>query len=316
MLRFTPPGHHRFEQATSLELWTAGAELNVAVALARLGARAAWVSRLPDNALGRFVLGQARANGVGVDGVQLCEEGRLGLLFVEVGQLPRASATLYDRADSAFALLAPEAFDWPALLAGASAFHTTGITPALSAACARATEQALIAAHDRGCHTSFDLNFRSRLTSPGEASATVESLAGAIDTLIASAGEAEAVFGLTGDPAEVAAELRARLEIHRVVVSSRVPTGENTQLRRSACVDDEVIEVESPEFRTVDPLGGGDAFSAGLLCGLLTAGPHRGLELGGAAAALKQSIPGDFAVFSSDDVEHLLQRGAFQGTRR
>ena len=81
-------------------------------------------------------------------------------------------------------------------------------------------------------------------------------------------------------------------------------------------MDDEVIEVESPEFRTVDPLGGGDAFSAGLLSGLLTAGPHRGLELGGAAAALKQSIPGDFAIFSSDDVEHLLQRGAFQGTRR
>src|SRR4051812_1356799 len=145
MLRLTPPNLQRLEQASALDLWIAGAELNVAVALARLGKPVAWVSRLPDNPLGRRVHAHARANGVDTAGVEWAAEGRLGLLFVEVGQRPRATASLYDRADSAFATLDPAAFDWPVLLDGARALHTSGITPALSPACARATADALTA---------------------------------------------------------------------------------------------------------------------------------------------------------------------------
>src|SRR3954449_4253671 len=100
MLRLTPPGLQRLEQASALDLWIAGAELNVAVALARLGEPVAWVSRLPDNPLGRRVLVHARGNGVATGGVQWASEGRIGLLFVEVGQRPRPSASLYDRAQS------------------------------------------------------------------------------------------------------------------------------------------------------------------------------------------------------------------------
>src|SRR3954466_4267889 len=98
MLRLTPPGLQRLEQANTLDLWIAGAELNVAVALARLGEPAAWVSRLPANPLGRRVLAHARANGVGTGGVQWADRGRVGLLFVELGQRPRPTASLYDRA--------------------------------------------------------------------------------------------------------------------------------------------------------------------------------------------------------------------------
>jgi len=316
MIRLTPPGLQRLEQANAFDLWIAGAELNVAVALARLGERATWVSRLPDNPLGRRVLAHARANGVATDAIQWTPEGRLGLMFVEVGQRPRPSASLYDRADSAFASLEPEAFDWPALLAGARAFHTSGITPALSPSCRRSTADALSAAAAAGCHTSFDLNYRARLTTPAQARATAESLVPHIDTVIASAGEAEAIFGLAGNPADVAAKVREELGVERVVISSRVDTGQDTQARRSACANGDVLQVDSPEFRTVDPLGGGDAFSAGFLSGLLADGPRRGLELGGAIAALKQSIPGDFAIVDADEVECLVNGGGERGTRR
>src|SRR5690242_4996343 len=115
MLRLTPPGLQRLEQASALDLWIAGAELNVAVALARLGEPAAWVSRLPDNPLGRRVDAHARATGVHTQ-IDWAADGRLGLLFVEVGRRPRATASLYDRADSAFAQLDPATFDWPAAL--------------------------------------------------------------------------------------------------------------------------------------------------------------------------------------------------------
>src|SRR3954447_16204695 len=316
MLRLTPPGHQRLEQASALDLWIAGAELNVAVALARLDEPAAWVSRLPDNPLGRRVYAHARANGVDTDFVEWAPDARLGLLFVEVGQRPRPTATLYDRADSAFATLDPAVFDWPALLDGARALHTSGITPALSPACERATAEALAAARAAGCHTSFDVNFRSRLSAPAQARATIQARAGQTDTRSASAGEAAAVFGLKGEPGDVASALRDRLGIERVVISSRVQTGPDTQARRSVAVDGDVAQAESPEFTTVDPLGGGDAFSAGFLSGLLAGDTRRGLALGGAMAALKQSIPGDFAIVDPSEVEELVNGRVSVGTRR
>jgi 2-dehydro-3-deoxygluconokinase len=316
MLRFTPPGAQRLEQANAFDLWVAGAELNVAVALARLGEPASWVSRLPDNPLGRRLAAHARANGVATDGVDWDTDGRLGLLFVEVGHRPRPTVSLYDRAGSAFATLDPDAFDWPALLTGARGLHTSGITPALSPGCERATSDALAAARSAGCHTSFDLNYRSMLTTPDEARARTEQLAPHIDTLIASAGETQAVFGLSGDPADVAQALRDRLDVERVVISSRLDTGPATQARRSVCVDVETVQVDSVEFTTVDPLGGGDAFSAGFLTGLLAGDIQRGLELGGAMAALKQSIPGDFAIVDAAEVQELAKNGAYAGTKR
>lgn len=309
MIRLTPPGMQRLEQAHAFDVWVAGAELNVAVGLARLGASAGWVSRLPDNALGRRVASNARANGVDTAGVEWTAEGRLGLFFVEVGQAPRPSATLYDRGDSAFAALDPAAFDWAELLAGARAFHASGITPALSAACEQATEAALRAAHAAGCHTSYDLNFRGRLTTPADARRCLERLAPAVDTLVASMGEVEAVFGLAGPPGEVASRLRDALGIERIVVSTRIDGRDGMQLRHSALADGEVLERESPAFRTVDPLGAGDAFSAGFLLGMLEEGPSRGLEMAGAVAALKQSIPGDFAILVREEVDHLLNGG-------
>jgi 2-dehydro-3-deoxygluconokinase len=309
MIRLTPPGMQRLEQAHAFDVWVAGAELNVAVGLARLGASAGWVTRLPDNALGRRVASHARANGVDTAGVEWTERGRLGLFFVEVGQAPRPSATLYDRDDSAFTALDPAAFDWAALLAGARAFHTSGITPGLSAACELATEDALRAARGAGCHTSYDLNFRGRLTTPADARRCLERFAPEIDTLIASMGEVEAVLGLAGSPGDVALRLRDALGIRRVVVSTRIDGRDGLQLRHSALADGEVLERESPAFRTVDPLGGGDAFSAGFLLGMLDDSPGRGLELAGAVAALKQSIPGDFAILVREEVEHLLADG-------
>src|SRR4051812_14481658 len=316
MLRLTPPALQRLEQANAFDLWVAGAELNVAVALTRLGRPAAWGWRVPGNALGRRLAAHARAHGVDTGGVEWARDGRVGLLFVEVGQRPRATASLYDRQGSAFARLDPAAFDWPALLDGAGALHTSGITPALSPACAKAAAEALGAARAAGCHTSFDLNYRALLSAPSEARATAEALAPQIDTLIASAGEAKVVFGLMGEPAAVAGALRDRLGVERVVVSSRVDTGHATQARLSASVDGEVVQVESAEFATVDPLGGGDAFSAGFLAGLLAGDARRGLELGGAAAALKQTIPGDFAILDAAEVEELAGGGVYAGTRR
>ncbi len=305
MLRLSPPGHQRFEQARALETWSAGAELNVAVGLARLGTSAAWVSRLPLNPLGRLVAGAARAAGVDVTGVRWSEGGRLGLYFVEVGSPPRPSTAFYDRAGSAFATLEAAEFDWPELLHGARVFHTTGITAALSEGCASAAAEALAAARAAGCRTSYDVNFRARLDAPDRWRERAEQVAGDVDILLASAEDAAAVFGVRGEPVDVADELRTLLGVGSVVVSSRLREN-GLQRRISAAAGEEFESVLSPPFAAVDPVGGGDAFCAGLLHGLLEGGIRRGLELGAAAAALKQSIPGDVPLLDREEVETLV----------
>src|SRR2546423_15036190 len=66
MVRLSPPGHGRIEFSPTLEVHVGGGEYNVAYALARLGLRTAFASRLVDNPLGRIILNHARTVGVDV----------------------------------------------------------------------------------------------------------------------------------------------------------------------------------------------------------------------------------------------------------
>src|SRR5687768_4193858 len=146
MVRLAPPNFRRLEQARSLDVQVGGAELNTAVALARLGRKSAWVSRLTDNPLGRLIANHAREAGVSTDHVVWTRDDRVGIYFLEFGAAPRASSVLYDRKGSAIAAVAPGMVDWGSAFRAARWFHVTGITPALSASAAEATREALVRA--------------------------------------------------------------------------------------------------------------------------------------------------------------------------
>src|SRR6478672_13625088 len=105
MIRLSPPGFRRLEQATILDLLVGGAELNTAVGCARLGRSAAWVSRLTSNPLGRLIANRAREAGVSTEHVVWTDEDRVGVYFLEFGAAPRASSVLYDRKGAAIANL-------------------------------------------------------------------------------------------------------------------------------------------------------------------------------------------------------------------
>src|SRR5207302_2184889 len=110
----SPPSFRRLEQARNLDLQVGGAELNTAVALARLGHSTAWVSRLTRNPLGRLIANHAREAGVGTEHVVWTDEDRVGLYFLEFGAAPRASSVLYDRKDAAIAHVCPGMLPWQA----------------------------------------------------------------------------------------------------------------------------------------------------------------------------------------------------------
>src|SRR2546421_8686505 len=142
LLRLAVPAPARFETAHQLDLQLGGAEANVAAAAARLGARVAWISAVPDNAWGDRVLRELCGHGIECDGVLRVEGTRLGLYFMEYGAPPRPIRVLYDRRDSAFARLRPEQVDWEPVRR-ARIVHLSGITPALGAAPRALFERAL-----------------------------------------------------------------------------------------------------------------------------------------------------------------------------
>jgi len=345
LLRLTPPSAGRLEGARSLEVWPGGAELNVAIGLARLGTPAAWVSVLPRTALGRTLAAHARAQGVDTSHVLWREEGRVGLYFAEVSASPRTSSVLYDRAGSAFSTLEPDELDWPTILAGSRAFHVTGITPALCQGAAKATADALVTARAAGCHTSYDVNLRRHLVEPEHARVQLESVAHSLDTVFCSLSDADLLWGQTpspqpegpdpfpqgsgptealqehltlspqpqgsdpfpqgSDPAEVAEALLERLGVPRIVLTAYV---DGTRVRVAAGHGSD--RLEAPLAVPVDPIGGGDAFCAGFLHGLLGGSVRRGLELGEAAATLKGTIPGDAPLVGPEEVSALAGGGA------
>jgi 2-dehydro-3-deoxygluconokinase len=309
MVRLSPPHFRRLEQARSLDVQVGGAELNTAVALARLGRSTAWVSRLTDNPLGRLIANHAREAGVSTEHVVWTGADRVGLYFLEFGAAPRASSVLYDRKGAAIANLTPGTVPWARVFAGARWFHVTGITPGLSALAADTTRESLQAARAAGVQTSVDLNYRVKLWTPEQAGKVMAELMPLTDVLITTEEDTERVFGIKGkDYADVAAQTARRFGLKIVAITLREnPLVWKNQWTAIAFQDGKLFKTRTYEVEIVDRLGAGDCFAAGLIHGQLDGDVQKGLDYGVAASALKHSIPGDFAWLTRDEVEALLK---------
>jgi 2-dehydro-3-deoxygluconokinase len=317
MVRLSPPGFRRLEQARSLDVLVGGAELNTAVGLARLGRSAAWVSRLTRNPLGRLVANHAREAGVGTEHVLWTDEDRVGVYFLEFGAAPRASSVLYDRKGAAIANVRPGMIDWRAVFDGAKWFHVTGITPALSPSAAETTREALQAARAAGVPVSIDLNYRAKLWSPAEAGRWMTEFMQLCDVLVTTEEDTERVFGIKGrDYEDVTGQLARRFPVRTVAITLREnPLVWKNSWTAIAYQEGTVYRTRTFEVEIVDRLGAGDSFAAGLIHGLLDGDVQKGLDYGVAASALKHSIPGDFAWVTREEVETLLKGGGLRISR-
>jgi 2-dehydro-3-deoxygluconokinase len=172
LLRLKSPHFERLFQSSLLEATFGGGEANVAISLAHFGLDAVFVSVLPANAVGEAALAELRRHNV--DTSHIVRRGeRLGIYFLEAGADQRPSVVLYDRGHSSMTEAVPGAFDWDTLFDGASWFHISGITPALSQSTADLSRQAVQAAREQGVTVSCDYNYRSKLWKYGANSADV-----------------------------------------------------------------------------------------------------------------------------------------------
>ena len=326
MMRLSTPGHKRFVQADRFDVTYGGGEANVAVALAGFGLNSFFVTRLPEHEIGNAALQTVRKYGVNTDHI-IRGGDRLGIYFLETGASQRPSKVIYDRAGSSISQMDSAEMDWEQVFEKKDWFHWTGITPALGEKPAKAVKNACIAAKKAGVRISCDLNFRSKLWSEKEAQRVMNPLMEYVDVCIANEEDAQRSLGFEAGSTDVegaeldeegyvtlATSLKNEFGFDTVAITLRESFSASMNGWSALLHDDK--ECRTPKRSTryeidiVDRVGGGDSFASGLIYGLLTKPNTKdALEFAVAASCLKHTIPGDFNLVSSDEVEKLVQSG-------
>lgn len=326
MLRLAPPGFERFLQSPQFVATFGGGEANVAVAVAGFGLPARYVTVLPpaNPIVDAFIAEMRRFN---VDPTHILrQKGRFGIYFVEPGANQRPSKVVYDRDHSAIALAKPGDIDWDKTFDGATWFHITGITPALSQSAADLAIESVKKATEKGLTVSCDLNYRKNLWKYGKSSQEVMSeLFRYVDVGIANEEDCQKALGIQVDVdvhsgklerdqyrklAETVLESYPRLKSMAITLRESKSASHNGW---SACLHDRKEFLLSRHYEIthiVDRVGGGDCFAGGLVYGLNALQSHQeALEFAVAASCLKHSIPGDFNRFTADEVHALIKGG-------
>ncbi|MFD4986220.1 sugar kinase [Streptomyces sp. NPDC058374] len=278
------------EASPSFTLSMGGAESNVAVAAARLGADVTWAGRLGRDGVGDLVERRLRTEGVrsritrddGFTGLMVCSRRTNAGVRVD-----------YHRAGSAGSRLTRQDIGED-LIRQAAVLHVTGITPALSDTARATTAWAVGTARAAGVTVSLDVNYRSKLWCRQEAAPVLRELAAQANILFAGPDEAALLLGHdtavarpeTRDPLATAHALAA-LGAREAIVKDG-PRG------CAAVIDGHEYLQAAVPVETADPVGAGDAFVAGYLVELL-AGRDAATRLTTAArtGAYAVTVPGD-----------------------
>jgi 2-dehydro-3-deoxygluconokinase len=334
MLRLSPPGHGRIEFSNLMEVWVGGGEYNVAYALARLGLRTGFLSRIVDNPLGQIILNHGRSVGMDMSHVVVApydgvgKRDRIGLNFTEVGTGVRASVTMYDRGHSAAMNMQPGMLKVDELFKnGVRWLHTGGIFAALSTGTAAVVKEVMQAARAHGTTISYDLNFRSKLWSAKEAQNVTPELVGMVDCLIGNEEDFQKVLGIeVAGVDENLSELdTAAYERMVEQVVNRYPNIKmvGTTLRevKSGLINNwsAILWHEGQFYRSrrfdgleiEDRVGGGDGFCSGLAFAFLKGmTPQEAVDLGAAHGALLQTTRGDTSQISHAELMHVYKGGS------
>lgn len=306
MLRLSVPAGRRLDDTRMLDMELAGAESNVSVALARLGWRTGWVSRMPDHALANAILRALRSDGVDISAVIRVPEERLGTYFIEYATSPRSTQVIYDRADSAASRMTVEDIDWNYLL-DTRMLHLTGITAALSDTCYAVLVEAIKRARAAGVMVSFDVNYRAKLWSAELAGEKLRPLIAEADILLCKGADASALFNCQGEPRQLMESLRSLTRAGALFCTF----GEQGAALLSG---DKFVTQPALPVQIVDRIGSGDAFAAGVLDGWLSRDPsaielsafREGLRRGVTLAAIALSQFGDRVLSSRAELNALL----------
>ena len=324
MLRLAPPDFLRFRQSTFLESTFGGGEANVAVSCANYGLDVSFVTRLPKNDISDWCIRTLRQSNVDTSDIVFGGD-RIGIYFLETGAVSRGSKVVYDRANSSVSQIETGMIDWDKVFEGATWFHWTGITPAISQGAADACLEAIKVANDKGVTVSCDLNYRKNLWKYGKtADEVMPGLVEGTDIILGNEEDAEKVFGIHPEGVDVTSghvegaayesvgkQLMTRFPRSKKVIITLRGSINASHNSWSGVLWDGKQLYQAPTYQIthiVDRVGGGDSFMGGLIYGLntYTDNDQKALDFAVAASCLKHTIKGDFNQVTIDEVEKLM----------
>ena len=327
LLRFSKEHHLRLTQGDMFTSKYGGSEANVAVSLATLGDDVDYVTRLPETPVGRA--GMMRLQQLGVGCRHIVYGGRrIGTYYFEPSAGMRAAKVIYDRSGSAYSELRPGMIPWHDILSSASVLHVSGITAAISQNAADATFEALDVADELGLQVSFDINYRKNLWQYGaEPREVIGRMLSRCDMMFGDAIEFEWLFQrqqppFTATDSNFTMQMDEYREwfddIHRqfprcrnwVMGMRNMVSSRHHTLTALLWTDGDLLQapiIDIPDV--VDPVGVGDAFMAGFLHAHMAFPDDRQLQLNYslAAAALKNTVPGDFNIATDDEIMDVVR---------
>ncbi|TRZ37956.1 sugar kinase [Niallia circulans] len=322
MLRLSTNDGERLSSANTLHMHYGGGEANVAIALAGYGFHTYFVSKVPDNPLGKGVYRHLHGNGVSTDFL-LSGGQRLGTYYLETGSGERSPHVTYDRKYSSFSEITGDELNLETILAEAAIFHVSGITLALSESLRELVLEAVKTAKRLGVQTSFDFNYRATLWSQEEAAAAIKPILPYVD--ICSCGELDAIHLLGIPKAKNEWDKQERLVYYYEKINELYPniavmastfrtvhSASRNELQGNLFMNGKLYQSKVHDIQPiVDRVGGGDAFASGILCGLLEEqAPDEIVAFATAASALKHTIYGDCSQFTQKEITRFIEAGS------
>jgi len=349
MLRLDP-GDMPAARATQMRVFQGGGETNVACGLAHtFGLRAAVLTALVDDEIGRNIRNQLRAAGVDAsrilwfntanDGTRFSTDGKgtlmNGVNFTYNGKGVLPSATCYYRAHTAARELRAGDIDWAELFgrAGVRVFNTGGIFSLISPTSAELALEGARAAAAHGTFVAADLNYRSKVEPDKErARAGNRRLAPHIGFLVGNDSDLHDALGYE-TAARKGADFEEWLEAYSATVRRVARDYPNLSLigtqwrgaKNADCIDWGAVlyDVDADRFHTaplrrdvpiLDRTGGGDSFAAGVLAALLKGrDAATAVQWGAAHGILVQETPGDITMVEEAAVLAEVKRAASGG---
>ncbi|CAM4201642.1 sugar kinase [Lacicoccus alkaliphilus] len=306
MMRLSTETSATFKTANQFNINIGGSEMNVAMSLAASDIDTSMITALPDNGFGQRTVSLLKSNNINTEHINM-QGARMGTYFLEQGFNLRPSAVIYDRKYSSFEQSSIEDYDFESIFEGRDWFHFSGITPALNLELQAILLEALKAAKSKGMTVSADLNFRGNLWSFEEARRTMPQFIHYCDVIFGYEplelieDGTDIKDGLERNPdadtlKPILEKISNHYKIKHIAFTQRTVIHSNKNIIKGMMyTDGGITETESYEVDILDRIGTGDAYTAGIIHGLMNNLSHEETIKNALGNMLyKHTISGDF----------------------
>ncbi|SOC37603.1 sugar kinase [Salinicoccus kekensis] len=308
LMRLSTDVSSTFKTADQFNINIGGSEMNVAMSLAASGIETSVVTTLPDNGFGHRVISLLKSNNVETENIKM-QGSKMGVYFLEQGFNIRSSSVIYDRKYSSFEQSSEADYDFEKIFEGYDWFHFSGITPALNNEMQEILLKALQAAEAKGMKISADLNFRGNLWTFEEARKTMPQFVTYCDVIfgyeplaLMENGE-DIKDSLERNPnaetlTPILQKISKQYDLKHIAFTQRTVLHSNKNIIRGMMfTDGKILETDAYEVEILDRIGTGDAYTSGIIHGLINDLSHEEtLDNALGNMLYKHTLSGDFLV--------------------